>query len=132
MPFYKQQTKATDFANWRRSLSNGVYATDVDLLLWRGDGEPLALIELKYRRNQQPARIRDTQRQALRELAARAQLPLFLVTFHYPHDNPSDVHGWRLHVKALNDCAESCQPTKPWLTRYEYREWERTLDGLTY
>ena len=95
------------YSTWHRECAGTpTYVTDIDWLEYRHGREGVALIEVKM----YPGTIDWPQRTALNDLASRADLPFFVVTYWFPPGQDEAYATYRFKVKPLNEKALQLQP----------------------
>ena len=86
-----------EFVKFHLSLGRGLYCTDLDCVEWRVEnGKPriAALVEVKFSDDGAPAQMSRHSRQlrVLTDLARKAEVPLFLVTYRAPVEKQRPIY----------------------------------------
>lgn len=130
-----RKTNLTDFRykDEHRTLDERFKMTDIDVLLYDKDQEPIAMMETKHYWKNELNFTEKTQLNALTKFAKRANLPLFYVFYYYPgeddYSKSVNRYGkvWRYKIFPINDLAKETlrEPTE--MTKRQYAEFEYKL-----
>ena len=116
--------RVTYYSDWHRACCRTLdYITDVDWLEYRHNRECVALIEVK----QYPGVMRWPQEQALNDLATRAGVPFFLVTYGFLEGKEESYKAYWFHVEPKNEKAKEWLTTDFTMSSNEYAEFLRVL-----